>query len=251
MRPVRSEALPRPRRSIGPRAGRSAYRTSVQAGASQRSARTALSAAPRRMSCSETSTLVEAERAQGLAQHRHAGDDRGRAVGVQARDLAALVVRHRRERGRAARSSVARVTRVAVDPVGVVGLELEVHRRGRRRRAGDGDRGVDALRLSAGTPSVDRAASTSSTSASSSSCVRRVGVEVALGLADDAGLQRDVEVDVAAAADDDLGRAAADVDDDDRAVVARRAGARSSRRGRSARPPRRRGSCARRGRSAR
>ncbi len=59
---------------------------------------------------------------------------------------------------------------------------------------------------------------------------RRVVVEVALGLAHDAGLRRDVELDLAVASDDELGRAAADVDDDDLLSVdrplARRAGER-------------------------
>ena len=53
---------------------------------------------------------------------------------------------------------------------------------------------------------------------------RRVVVQVALGLAHDAGLRRDVEGDLAVAADDELRRAAADVDDDG---LARRRAARS------------------------
>ena len=44
----------------------------------------------------------------------------------------------------------------------------------------------------------------------------RVGGDVALGVADDAGLQRGVEGDLLAGADDQLGRAAADVDDQGR-----------------------------------
>ena len=48
---------------------------------------------------------------------------------------------------------------------------------------------------------------------------RRVGAQEALGLADDAGLGGDVEVDGGAVADDELGRAAADVDDDAGVVV--------------------------------
>ena len=45
---------------------------------------------------------------------------------------------------------------------------------------------------------------------------RRVAGDVALGVADDAGLQRGVEGDLLAGADDQLGRAAADVDDQGR-----------------------------------
>ena len=45
---------------------------------------------------------------------------------------------------------------------------------------------------------------------------RRVGGDVALAVADDAGLQRGVEGDLLAGADDQLGRAAADVDDQGR-----------------------------------
>ena len=45
---------------------------------------------------------------------------------------------------------------------------------------------------------------------------RRVGGDVALAVADDAGLQRGVEGDLVAGADDQLGRAAADVDDQGR-----------------------------------
>ena len=52
----------------------------------------------------------------------------------------------------------------------------------------------------------------SAASASSSSGGGGVGDDVALGVADDAGLQRGVEVDPVAVADDQLGRAAADVD---------------------------------------
>ena len=55
---------------------------------------------------------------------------------------------------------------------------------------------------------------------------RRVGREVALGVAHDAGLRRDVEAHLVAAADDELGRAAADVDDERRRRVAGRALAR-------------------------
>ena len=47
--------------------------------------------------------------------------------------------------------------------------------------------------------------------------VRRVGGEVALGVADHPGLERGVEGDLLAGPDDQLGRAAADVDDQSRA----------------------------------
>ena len=58
---------------------------------------------------------------------------------------------------------------------------------------------------------------------------RRVGGDVALGVADDPGLEGDVEGDLGAGADDQLGRAAADVDHQGR--LGRRA-VRRSRRGR-------------------
>ena len=50
--------------------------------------------------------------------------------------------------------------------------------------------------------------------------LRRVVAEVALAVAHDADLGRDVEADLPAGADDELGRAAADVDHEQRLVVA-------------------------------
>ena len=50
-------------------------------------------AAPSRMSCSETSISIEAEQPHRLHQDDRPGDDRGRAIGMQARHLAPLVER--------------------------------------------------------------------------------------------------------------------------------------------------------------
>ena len=49
---------------------------------------------------------------------------------------------------------------------------------------------------------------------------RRVGVDVPLAVANDAELQRGVELRLRPGADDQLGRAAADVDDEGLAVAA-------------------------------
>jgi len=68
---------------------------------------------------------VEAEGDDRLQQDGGARDDRGGAVGVQAPGLAPLRHRYRRE---LAEQPPARVglDAVAVHPVGIVGLELEV-----------------------------------------------------------------------------------------------------------------------------
>ena len=81
---------------------------------------------------------LEAEGAHRLDQDHDAGDDRRRPVGVQAGDLDALG-----ERGRGELREHPLDRRqgedVAVDPLGVVGLEAQLDRGQRGRRAGDGD----------------------------------------------------------------------------------------------------------------
>ena len=84
---------------------------------------------------------------------------------------------------------------VAVDALGVVGVEILGDRGQRGRRAGHAERpaGVGAVAWPARPAS--RIARTSWATASSSVGRRRIGADVAVGLAHDAGLGRDVEVD--------------------------------------------------------
>ena len=136
---------------------------------------------------------------------------------------------------------------VAVDQLGVVGVELLVDRRQRGRRAGDPDpevRRASAAPSSASSISPRTSPASSSSSAASGGSwlmwrsVWRTGP----------GLQRGVEADLGPVADHELGRAAADVDHQ---RLLRRRRARRRRRRRSAAPPRRRRGSRRRGRSAR
>ena len=84
---------------------------------------TSPSAAPRRMSCSETSTRSSPNRLHHLLEDQDPGDDRRRAVGVQARDL-----------GGAPRASAA--SQPGEDPCASLGVEHVAvdARRGRRAR---------------------------------------------------------------------------------------------------------------------
>ena len=155
--------------------------------------------------------LVEPEGAHRLDQDHDAGDDRRRPVRVQADDLGPLGERRRREPReqpldrRAARGR-------GRGPA-----------RGRRGRAPSSTAASEVGVPATAIPFVARASGrsataasirerTSAASASSSRGRRGVGGDVALGVADDAGLERGVEVDPVAVADDQLGRAAADVD---------------------------------------
>ena len=108
-------------------------------------------------------------------------------------------------------SSCARGEHVALDARGVVGLEREVDRRARGGGARDGDRGARRRPLRGGDGGreggVDVGAQRRQLRGGG-----RVGAQVALGVADDADLRRDVEADPAARAAHELGRAAADVD---------------------------------------
>ena len=116
----------------------------------------------------------------------------GARVGIEARDLAPLRERKRREPVEQL-AQARRGEDVALDPRGVVALEPEVDRRALGRRAGDGDRGRRVrARIRTGT-CASRVPRTSRASASSSLGRRRVGVQVALAVADDADLRRDVE----------------------------------------------------------
>ncbi len=85
--------------------------------------------------------LLEAEGAHRLDQDHDAGDDRRRAVGVQAGDLDPLGQRRRGELGEQVLDR-GEGEDVAVDPLGVVGLEPQLDRGQRGRRAGDGDPGA-------------------------------------------------------------------------------------------------------------
>ncbi len=121
----------------------------------------------------------------------------GRAVGVQAGDVAALGERHARRGGRAASRRCARRQAVAVDACGVVGVELlqrSPRRRSRCRRRRSPVSGRARTRLR------DRARRRSSARLGGERLRAPRGrggsvLQVALGLAHDAGLGRDVEVD--------------------------------------------------------
>ena len=207
------------------------------------------------MSCSETSTVSQAERAEHLdaaRPRRRRSSARGRGAGpaTSRRSSFGICGEPREQLLEAGDASSAWPWTF----VGVVRLEREVDRRGRRRGAGDGDRARSTRsRISAGTSSSMIAAHLARRARRARRARGGSWCEVALGLADDADLHRDEERHVAAVADDELGRAAADVDDDDLAVVAswsrslvapRKvscgllvAGDRRARRGRSARGP--------------
>ena len=101
---------------------------------------------------------------------------------------------------------------VAVDPLGVVGIELLLDRRQRGGGSGHRDPLARAGRSPPSASSAKIRSRTSSASASSSPAAGGSLCQVALGVADDAGLKRGVEDDLAPRADDELGRAAADVD---------------------------------------
>ena len=122
---------------------------------------------------------------------------------------------------------------MALDPRRVVGVESEVDRRALRRRAGDGDRRTVA-RARTGTCAT-RSARTSRASASSSGGGRRVGVQVALAVADDADLRRDVEAPRRAPSTSSVEPPPMSITRYSLGAVAR-----ASRRRRSAAPPRRR-----------
>ena len=82
--------------------------------------------------------LLEAEGAHHLDQDHDPGDDRRRPAGMQPGDLEPLLEGLRGEQ-RAHPLDRVEGEPVAVDALGVVGVELLVDRRQRGRRAGDGD----------------------------------------------------------------------------------------------------------------
>ena len=105
----------------------------------------ASSATPQKMSRSETSTPSSANARSTSRRIDRAGHDRRRAGRMQARDLAALGQRQRRQAVEQLLQPLAR-DRVALDPVAVVALELEVDRGELRRRAAHADRAAGAAR---------------------------------------------------------------------------------------------------------
>ena len=124
------------------------------------------SAAPQRMSRSETSTSASPNARQRAGQHHHAGDDRGRPIGVEAGHLAALARAGSRRARRAWRAGARRDSRW---PSTSRPSAPEVDARGLRRRAGHGDRGGDPLALRPPGPPRRAPRSTSAASAASSS----------------------------------------------------------------------------------
>ena len=155
--------------------------------------------APRRAGCrARRPRPSEAEGAHRLDQDHHAGDDRRRAVGVQAGDRAALLERSSPARRREDRSQRATLEHVAVDPRGVVGLERLVDRGAAEvGRAGDRDRRAAGRRASRRERAPTMPARTSARERVQLVGRRRVVVQVALGLAHDAGLGGDVEAPLA------------------------------------------------------
>src|SRR5437763_16388763 len=75
---------------------------------------------------------VEVEGSERLEQDRHAGDDRGRAVGMQAHDLAPLGDGHRRQ-AREQQVEVAEVEYEALHLVGIVRVQPLLDRGARGR----------------------------------------------------------------------------------------------------------------------
>ena len=86
--------------------------------------------------------LVELERAQRLAEQDHPGDDRRRAVGMQADDRAPARFVHVGQ-AREQQFDRRQLEPVAVHARGVVGVELLGDRGGRGGGAGDGDAARD------------------------------------------------------------------------------------------------------------
>ncbi len=102
---------------------------------------------------------------------------------------------------------------MAVDPAGVIGLELLFHGGRRGRRPGDGDSESHGVSLLRG-DGVEKRLPGLAGEGRQLSGVRRVVVDMTLAHPDDPGGDGDVEARRATDADDELGRAAADVDHD-------------------------------------
>ena len=157
---------------------------------------------------------LELEQVHDLGEDHDPREDRDRTVRVKALDLAALLERHRRQ---AIEDRVAFLCAqdVTLHVFRVVGVELLGDRRERGRRAGDTERAAGVRAVVVWDCPIENVVHVF--------CDRfeflggrRVGTDVAVGLAYDAGLGRDVEVDPVAVADHELGRAAADVEDERR-----------------------------------
>ena len=110
----------------------------------------------------------------------------------------ALGVGHAREPVEDARADRAPQD-VAVHERAVVGIQAELDRGARRRGAGDGDGHVATLRRSLGRDVVADDLRDLAAQAVDLVGARRIVIDVTLGLAHDAGLRRDVEVDGALA----------------------------------------------------
>ncbi len=139
----------------------------------------------------------------------------GARSGLQADDLRGAAASSMSASRASSSSTVPSCELVAVHARGVVGVELLVDGGRGGGGAGDGDAAVDRCALLGGKPVVQRAARVLRERLQLLG-TRRVGVDVALAHAHDAGVQRDVEAGAAPDADDELGRAAADVDHDGR-----------------------------------
>ena len=97
--------------------------------------------------------LVQVERAHRLRQQHHAGDDRGRAAGIQADHRPSLRFVHVGE-AREQQFDRGQQQRIPVHALGIVGIELLVDRRGRRRGAGHRDATRTGARSSVGQPGL-------------------------------------------------------------------------------------------------
>ena len=145
------------------------------------------SAPPCRMSCSETSTCSSSNDAERLFEHDHASDDRRRAVGVQADDLTARLFVHVGQ-AREQQFDGAELQVVAVDAFGVIRVERLIDRRRRGGGAGDGDAARHLLALG-GRQAVQKRLANVRGEALKLLGRRRIGVDVTLAHAHDAGLQ--------------------------------------------------------------
>ena len=154
--------------------------------------------APSRAGCRSSETSISSQ-AEGP---HHLDQDHGRRRRSSARGPGCSPgTRSRSASGSEERRQSMRWTRlqpqaVAMDPIGVVGLELLVDRGQRGRRAGDGDRVRPAAIGLGGDRALDQVADVGG-EVLELVRVRRVGAQVALGLADRARLERGVEVDLA------------------------------------------------------
>ena len=134
------------------------------------------------MSASLTSTRRARIARSDSSEDHGAGDDGRRAVGVEAGDVAALGEGQRREPAEDALAG-GRAEPVAVHPLGVVGVELEVDRGERGGGAGDGDA---ACRRRRARPAGTLGGQTAASSGEAQPARRAVGGserEVALGVA--------------------------------------------------------------------